>query len=36
MSLQRILKLSLTGRCRSGREKKRNLNMKEVKNEKYN
>jgi hypothetical protein len=36
MNLQQILKISLTGRCRSGRETKGNLNMKEVKNEKCN
>ncbi len=31
MSLQRILTISLTGRCRNGWENKRNLNLKEVK-----
>jgi hypothetical protein len=30
MSLQRILTISPTGRCRNGRETKRNLNLKEV------
>jgi hypothetical protein len=36
MSLQRIFTISLTGRCRNGWKNKRNLNLKEVKNEKYN
>jgi hypothetical protein len=31
MSLQRILTISLTGRCRTGWENERNLNLKEVK-----
>ena len=31
MSLQRILTMSLTGRCRNGWENTRNLNLKEVK-----